>query len=338
MYNLYKHGGNMELLQNKMTVRELVSCFNTTPQAIYKTLRLQNITRDVRGKYKPISPSGVRRLFEEKNFTYPNKNISIQIVKGGAGKTTVAVCLAVRASHYGARVLAIDLDKQGNLTRSYNVDSRSRPVWLNIIRDDIKITDTVVRVSEYLDLIPSSLNNSRLDMELTQSSKTLKDMINDKLEPIRSNYDLVIMDCPPDINKITASATCASDLIIIPVNPDPYSIDGLSFAISEFNRIKKEFKLNFDFKMLWNKYDGRERLGAVYMHEILKNEEIVDHILPVVIRSDVSAKNAIFDAKTIFDLPRKTSIHEDMDQLAKEILCISQWAEIHRKPYLNLET
>ena len=76
-----------------------------------------------------------------------------------------------------------------------------------------------------------------------------------------------------------------------------------------------------------NRYDARERLGAVYMHELTKQAERVDKILPVVIRADTSVKNAIFDTKSIFELPRKAPIREDIDQFTKEVLGINAWKE-----------
>ena len=125
-------------------------------------------------------------------------------------------------------------------------------------------------MSDNLHLIPSNLNNSRLDVELTQSASNLSDLIKDIIDPIRNNYDLVIIDCPPAINKINTAVTCASDMVLVPINPDPYAMDGLDFTLSELARIKKEFKLGFDYRVVWNKYDARERLGAVYMHSINK--------------------------------------------------------------------
>jgi chromosome partitioning protein len=224
-------------------------------------------------------------------------------------------------------VLTIDLDQQGNLTRSFNVEARDKSVWLNLYRDKVPVEQSVIELSENLHLIPSNLNNSRLDTELTQAASNLGDLIKDIIAPIRDNYDLVIIYCPPAINKINTAVTCASDMVLVPINPDPYAMDGLDFTLSELTRIKKEFKLNFDYRVVWNKYDARERLGAVYMHELTKRTVMLNKILPVVCRVDVSMKNAIFDSKSVFDLPKKAHIREDIDQLAKEILGINSWKE-----------
>lgn len=323
----------MNLEKQALSAIEIGNCLGgMTVQGVYKLIKSHSIEFiKTKSNRKLIIPTGARKIFQEKGFSYPKKNISFQIVKGGVGKTSLAFSLSVRASHYGTKILAIDLDQQGNLTRSFDIEARTFPVWLNIIRDNIKINDAIQKVSEHIHLIPSNLNNSKLDIELSQSHSNLRDMVKDILIPIRENYDLVIMDCPPAINKINTAATCASDLIIIPINPDPYAIDGLDFTMSELEKIKKDFKLNFDYRILWNRYDARERLGAIYLHEIAKEKDRVEKILPLVIRADASLRNAIFDSKSVFELPKKSAIKEDIDQFTKEILGFNAWIETKKE-------
>jgi chromosome partitioning protein len=319
----------MEPFKTTLTPADLVDCLGgITVQGVYKALKSHDIlTETANNGRKLVSTIGVRKLFEERGFTYPNINVSFQIVKGGVGKTSLSFCLAVRASHYGAKVLVIDLDQQGNLTRSFNIEAREKPVWLNLFRDNVLVEKAVIKLTDNLHFIPSNLNNSRLDVELTQSTYNLRDIIRDIISPIRDNYDLVIIDCPPAINKINTAVTCASDIVVIPINPDPYAMDGLDFTIAELNRVKKDFKLGFDYRIVWNKYDARERLGAVYMHELTKRGDLLNRILPVVCRTDASMKNAVFDSKSVFELPKRAPIREDIDQFTKEVLGINVWKE-----------
>jgi chromosome partitioning protein len=270
---------------------------------------------------------GTRKLFQERGFSYPKLNIAFQMLKGGVGKTSLSFSLAVRAAQYGTRVLAVDLDMQGNLTRSFNIDTQGKPVLLNLIRDKLNVEAAITKVADNLHVLPSSLNNSSLEVELTQSSRNLRDLIKDLLSPIREDYDIVIFDCPPAINKTNTSATCASDLIIIPLNPDTYAIDGLDQTIAELQRIKEDFKTGVDYLILWNKYDAREKLAPVYMHQIAKDDNKVKKLLPIVIRVDTALKNAVFDAKSIFELPKRAHIREDIDQFTKEILGINRWRD-----------
>ena len=311
-----------------LTPSDLMSVLGEiTIHGVYKAIKAHKVNViSEKSRRKKIPPSEIKKLLCNKGFQYPSKNISFQIVKGGVGKTSLSYALGLRASHYGAKVLLVDLDQQGNLTRSFGAEARDFPVWLNIFRDNISVAEATIKLNDHLDLIPSNLNNSRLDLELSQATPNLRDMIREALLSVRNNYDLVIFDCPPAINKINLSATCASDLVIIPVNPDPYAMDGLDFTLAELRRIKQDFKLSFDYKIVWNKYDARERLGAICMHDLAKDKEKIDNVLPVVIRVDTSFKNSIFDGILLFELSKKSAAKEDIDQFTKEILGINAWS------------
>lgn len=331
----FKPSINMTVLTDGyLSAKELAKILgDISVQAVYKALKTLKIDSETtHPRKKRISPMGVRKLLTERGFKYPNFNLSLQIVKGGVGKTSLSYAIGLRASQYGARVLLVDLDQQGNLTRSFCVDARDLPVWLNIIRDDIPVKDAIVQLSETLHLLPSNLNNSKLDVELTQSSPNLRDMIKDKLSAVRDHYDLVIFDCPPAINRINLAATCASDMVLIPLNPDPYAMDGMEFTLFELDRIRKEFKLQLVTKIVWNRYDSRERLGPTYMHALAKDPNKISKVLPIVIRADATLKNAIFEEQSLFSFSKRSDgIRGDFDMLACEILGINQWIESQKQ-------
>lgn len=312
-----------------LTPNELADTLGMTVQGIYRILAAKEIKSSAPGKRKLIQSNDIRNILTERGYKYPKMNVSCQVVKGGAGKTTIAFNFASRAAYYGAKVLAIDFDQQGNLTRSFDVDSQNKPVWINIFRQESAIQKAIIPVNEHLHLIPSNLNNSRLDTEMVQkSTANLKDMLNDILEPIRDKYDLVIMDCPPSINRVNAAVTCASDLVIIPINPDQYSIDGLTYTISELNELKNSFKMTKpDYRILWNRYDAREKLATIYTHLVAKNESHMNKLLPMVIRSDTALKNVILEGTNIFENKRKTVAKDDMDQLTRELIGLNEWVD-----------
>ena len=104
----------------------------------------------------------------------------------------------------------------------------------------------------------------------------------------------------------------------------------MEFTLAELKALNRILKLILDHQIIWNKYDARERLGSFYMHELTKDEDRINHIFPVVIRTDTNLKNSIFAAKSIFEETRKTAIKEDMDQFTREVLGINAWSEANR--------
>ena len=319
----------MDTINWGISPKDLASALGgMTLQGVYRILKQHNVKANT-GTRRLVKFNEVREILTSRNFDYPNKNYSFQIVKGGAGKTSLSSNFALRASQYGAKVLAIDFDQQGNFTSTFGINTKDKAVFINLFRKEVSIEDAIIPINDTLHIIPSSLDNSRLDVELTQkSSLNIKDLIRDILEPIRNRYDLVVMDCPPAINKINVAVTCSSDYVVIPVNPDQYSMDGLEFTVAELVNIQKSFKINsLDYFIVWNKYDARERLGAHYMHYLVKDSTKVTKILPVVIRTDVSIKNAVYEMTTIFERGKKTTIKEDIDHFTREILGINSWSE-----------
>ena len=119
-----------------LTPNELADALGMTVQGVYRILSARDIKSTLPGKRKLIQADDIRNILTERGFKYPKMNISCQVVKGGAGKTTIAFNFASRATYYGVRVLAIDFDQQGNLTRSFDIDSQNRPVWINIFRNE----------------------------------------------------------------------------------------------------------------------------------------------------------------------------------------------------------
>lgn len=313
-------------MENKgyFTPHTLAKVLEISTQATYARLKVKNVpTIEVSARKRFLSPTSMRKILAIQKFKYFKKTFSIHDLKGGVGKTTIASSFAVRASLYGFKVLLIDLDLQSNLTRYCNVDPTNLPVWINVLRKEAKINDCVVPIAEYLDLIPSNLNNSRLEIELAGSSSiNIKDSIKDILKPITNNYDLIIIDCPPSLCKTTTMATCASDLTIIPINPDQFSIDGMNMTIDEIKRIKKAYKLQLNYNILWNKYDARKKLAPVFLQQIAVDTEKYCNTLTTVVRIDSAFEVSQSMRKSIYELPRKSYAQEDIDALTRQLLGI----------------
>ena len=142
-----------------------------------------------------------------------SKVITLANFKGGVGKTTSAINIGAGLSNRGKRTLLIDLDPQFNLTQSLGIVEPERTIYESITgKKDLQ----PIPVTNKLDLIASSLDLIKAEIEL--SSEFKREFILSKLlEPIKANYDFIIIDCPPALGLLTLNSFVASDLIFIPI-------------------------------------------------------------------------------------------------------------------------
>jgi chromosome partitioning protein len=239
------------------------------------------------------------------------------MLKGGSTKTSSAFNLAVRLNQYGAKVLVIDLDMQGNLTDAFGVQVTTGPVFYHIASGEADIQDAIVNVSENLDLVPSDFENSTLDFLITSRRLDLRRFIANSLAKVRDNYDYIIIDCNPALSSLNISIALSSDRIIIPVNPDKFAAKGLKKTIEELERVSQEYGQPIKYNLLYTLYDGREATSQKYLIEY--GSEYKDLLIPTVIKRNADVKNALDQKKSIFDFP-KASAREDFDLLARTIL------------------
>lgn len=294
---------------------ELSDILQITPQAVGKISR--HLESHLVGNRRLLPPSSVRLLLEQRGFSYPNKNIIFHCLKGGASKTTLAYNSAYRLSQLGCRVLLVDLDKQGNATHSFSIGLQ-RHVFVDIITETVNIKDAIVQQGEFLDLLPSSLENARLEVELINRKKNPINYYHNVFEPIRKNYDLVIFDLPPDLNHNTYLSTLFADIICVPTNPDEYSVFGMKMTLDSISGIQQEYDhLMQEVFVVWSRYDARERNSFHYLSE--KNFGNAK-VMPVVIRSDSSFKNAQSMNKSVFELKKPSTAKEDIDLFSQELI------------------
>lgn len=252
--------------------------------------------------------------------TFPYSVISVQMLKGGVAKTTTVLNLGYRAAHYGARVLYLDLDQQANLTYALGVDDENLPVWLDVVEKKVSIEDAIVSTGHLgLDLLPSSLNNSVLERVLFQGSRNWAQAVKAPLEKVKGKYDLILIDTAPNLSATNTAVTCASDLVILPVNPDKFALQGLKKHLVDLAEIKKEFDLDFEEKILFTKFDARETSSR----EMLENciNDYADLMMKSYIRTSTILKNSIGSTKTIFN--SQNPAKEDYDLVTREVLGLS---------------
>ena len=263
-----------------------------------------------------LPPEIVRRYLSKKNFRFPEKVVSFQMLKGGVAKTTSALNFGLRAAQYGTRVLFIDLDQQANLTYAFGVDAEELPVWVDVCEKKNSIQECLIKVDKGIDLVPSSLNNSILDRVLLNGNRNWAQAVKGPLKEIRYHYDLVIIDTAPNLSAVNTAVTCASDIVVLPVNPDKFSMLGVKKNIADLNDLKTEFNLKFKKKILFTKFDGRELASREILSQCIDLFE--EMLLKNYIRTSTEIKNSIRSSKSLFSA--KSNAKEDYDLVTRELL------------------
>ena len=167
--------------------------------------------------------------------------IAIANQKGGCGKTTTAVNLAVCLAEIGERTLIVDFDPQGHSTIGLGIDNENLSVTIYdaIMKSQVSISEVIVRTKfEHLDIAPSNVLLSGAEVELV-SVVGREFILSKELEKVKDNYDVCIIDCPPSLSLLTLNSLVASSDIVVPVQVHYYAMEGLKQLFETINIIKE---------------------------------------------------------------------------------------------------
>jgi len=316
-----------------LTPKDLSELFGITVQGVHKFLKDNKFPTEITNSRHKIYPDVMRRILEFKQFPIPRLTIVIHIVKGGTGKTTLTHALASRASALGLRVLVIDGDQQANLSKSFGVYSRPRvdvtllEVYNGRLNDrKVTIEDAVVKLTDFLHIIPANLGLANLDLSIIQGTENIGNFFNEMLAPIRNQYDLVFFDCPPSISRVTSAACCFADHVILPINADPYSIEGLQLSIEHLLAIHGKFNKSAQLSIVMNKFDARQKLAFSLLNQLM-HSDFKEYLCDTYISTSKEFDNAIADGKCLWNSKAgKNPALEDVNSLLVEVLDLKQWA------------
>lgn len=278
------------------------------------------------GASKCVEPASVRDVVISRGFLYPKSAeiISFMICKGGTGKSTSTYFTGHRLVSYGAKVLLIDADPQGNLTGAFHLEDygheidSSTPILVDVISGDMDITDTIIHVSPNLHLLPSTPMNSILDSKIHEKHKNPSLALKKYIEPLLNEYDYILVDCAPALNVTNTAMVAASNRVILPVNPDNFSQMGMDQTLQEIKTIREDFSLNdIKVQILFTKFDAREYTSLRYLSEISTNQE--ELLFNTIIRTSSDVKNSITKGEDLFSYS-KSNAKEDYDSFTKELM------------------
>ncbi len=254
------------------------------------------------------------------------KTISVMNLKGGVAKTISAANIAhILATVHNKRVLLIDNDKQGNVSKMFGIHDYDEPSIADILTQRKHILE-VIKNTDYrnLSIIPANMNLLKANLEiLLDSSKPQQTRLRTALHGLCDIVeDFCIIDCAPDINISTINALVASDLVLIPIKIDNFAFDGLAELKEQIENVREDFNPDIKFICFVTCFQNNEvnRQGEEWLNERRAEYPLFNtHI-----RRSIKVDESTFANAPIIEYSPRCGAAFDYKQLVKEILSVSE--------------
>ena len=246
------------------------------------------------------------------------KIITVTNQKGGVGKTTTTSSLAVILKHKGYKVLAVDMDPQGNMSFCLGADTVMNATIYDVLRGEIR-PQFAIQHTNTVDVIPSNILLSGIELEFTNMGREY--LLKSALNSIQQFYDYILIDTPPALSILTVNALVASTHVIIPMISDIFSIQGIVQLVESIGKVRELCNPELVIGgVLMNKYNGRillnkEVKGAA--EKVFTDLEIP--MFKATIRNSIAIAEAQASQKDIVSYNPKNGIIRDYISLVSEM-------------------
>ena len=245
--------------------------------------------------------------------------IAIGNQKGGVGKTTTTVNLGAALAFQGKKVLIIDMDSQGNATSGLGIERADvKQSVYEVLVDQIEAAGAILPTSrENLWILPSTLQLAGAEIELATADHR-ESRLKQAIEPIKDDYDYILVDCPPSLGQLSLNAFTASDTILIPVQCEYYALEGMSQLLNTIRLVQRTYNKNFRIEgVLLTMLDARTNLGYEVVEEVRKYFQ--EKVYQTIITRNVRLSEAPSYGQSVIDYDPKSRGAEMYMDLAKEV-------------------
>lgn len=246
--------------------------------------------------------------------------IAVANQKGGVGKTTTATNLSACLAEKGKKVLAIDIDPQGNMTSGLGVDKNELDETVyELILDECSLEDCLQSdVLENLALIPSNVNLAGAEIELI-GVEDKEFILKEAIDQVKDQYDFVIIDCPPSLNTLTVNAMTTADTVLVPIQCEYFALEGLSQLIHTIDLVRERLNPSLEIEgVVFTMYDARTNLSLQVVENVKEN--LQQTVYKSIIPRNVRLAEAPSHGKPIILYDSKSAGAEAYRDLAEEVI------------------
>ncbi|MBQ7749832.1 MAG: ParA family protein [Bacteroidales bacterium] len=249
------------------------------------------------------------------------KVIAIANQKGGVGKTTTAINLAASLAVLEKKVLIIDADPQANTTSGLNFspDNDEKRTLYEIMIGKITAQDALIQTElQNLHMIPSHINLVGAEIELLDAENR-ESVLAKALDPLRDDYDYILIDCSPSLGLITVNCLTAADSVMIPVQPEFFALEGLGKLLQTIRLVQGGLNPSLTIEgFVVTMFDGRTRIHSQVVMEL--REHFKDMVFKTIIQRSIRLSEAPSHGKPIILYDVMNNGTTNYLNLAKEVI------------------